>query len=482
MSRAVALLGHAVRLRVLARYGGVLALVVAVLTSVPLVFSLVVGEWPLSLRYALLAMLWTGVGLLGRRVDAPTKIQANEALVLTTLFFILVPLGMTLPMCGAGLEFVDALFESISALTTTGLSTAGSPEGRPITWLFARAWGQWVGGLGIVVFSLAFIVRAGVTARALEVSELEQDDLAGSARARSRRILLGYTMLTVGGLVLLLLLGVQVFDALLYTLAAVSTGGFAPYDASLGGLGFLPALGVTLLCVAGATSLPFFKRSQSSSGLAIGTVQLIAVGVAGLVVAGLLVPGMAGDSWLEAGKDALLLAYSSQSTAGFSPRNLAELDAFSKVLLSISMMVGGGVGSTAGGIKIMRLLMLTQLLLWGVARTCLPRHALLHARLGGQVIGEPELRDAALVFALFMATLAGSWLIFLAWGCDPIDSLFEVSSAVGTVGLSVGLSRPELPGLLKGVLCIDMLLGRLEIVAWLVLLYPRTWIGHREGI
>jgi trk system potassium uptake protein TrkH len=72
-------------------------------------------------------------------------------------------------------------------------------------------------------------------------------------------------------------------------------------------------------------------------------------------------------------------------------------------------------------------------------------------------------------------------LPFAACGCDPLNSLFEVVSALGTVGLSAGISRPDLPTALKHVLCADMLLGRLEIIAWLVLLYPRTWLGRRRG-
>ena len=79
----------------------------------------------------------------------------------------------------------------------------------------------------------------------------------------------------------------------------------------------------------------------------------------------------------------------------------------------------------------------------------------------------------------FLGVAALSWAAFLLGGYDPIDSLFEVVSAVGTVGLSTGITAPELPALLKGVLCADMLLGRLEIMAWLVMLYPRTWIGRR---
>jgi len=92
---------------------------------------------------------------------------------------------------------------------------------------------------------------------------------------------------------------------------------------------------------------------------------------------------------------------------------------------------------------------------------------------------ETEIQEALLIILLFVTVILLSWLPFLCMGYSPLDSLFEVVSATGTVGLSAGVVSPEMPIFLKGILCVDMLLGRLEILAWLLLLYPRTWIGRR---
>jgi trk system potassium uptake protein TrkH len=174
------------------------------------------------------------------------------------------------------------------------------------------------------------------------------------------------------------------------------------------------------------------------------------------------------------------MGLSAQTTSGFSSLDPASLSPAGLAVLMAAMAVGGGVGSTAGGFKVLRLIIAAKVALGLVARTGLPPHAVRHPRLAGRRLGEEDLRGALVLILLFVAVVAASWLAFLAAGYDPLDSLFEVVSATGTVGLSTGITSPELPAGLKAVLAADMLLGRLEIVAWLVLLYPRTWLGRRK--
>lgn len=181
-------------------------------------------------------------------------------------------------------------------------------------------------------------------------------------------------------------------------------------------------------------------------------------------------------------RQASLLAFSAQTTAGFSPLDASGLDNPSKVLLMVSMFFGGGASSTAGGLKILRLLIILALLRWFVVRICLPRHAVHHATVAGRRLEHGETVEALLLLFLFLSAIFLSWLAFVGFGHEPLDALFEVTSAVGTVGLSVGITRADLAPVLKLVLCADMLLGRLEIIPWLVLLYPGSWLGRRAAI
>jgi trk system potassium uptake protein TrkH len=184
-------------------------------------------------------------------------------------------------------------------------------------------------------------------------------------------------------------------------------------------------------------------------------------------------------NWKQALGHGALNALSSQSTAGFATLNLSEIDGGSKLVLVFSMFVGGSIGSTAGGIKILRLLILMRLFYLVIQRAGMPQNAIAEARLGGRRLEADEIQNALCLVLVYMVIIVFSWLPFVVMGHHPLDSLFEVVSAVGTAGLSAGIADTGLHPFLKVVLCLDMLLGRLEIIAWLVLVFPGTWFGKR---
>ena len=165
----------------------------------------------------------------------------------------------------------------------------------------------------------------------------------------------------------------------------------------------------------------------------------------------------------------LLTALSAQTGTGFFTLDPAGMDSVSQLLLCVPMLIGGGMASTAGGIRLLRLLLLFSLLRWLVARAGMPPDAVLRPRLAGHRLESGEVMPALLTILLFVILVGLSWSIFVAAGLPPIPALFEVVSAVGTVGLSSGLAAPELPAGLKLLLGADMLLGRVEILAFLVL-------------
>ena len=483
MTQQATELRYAVRLHVVFKYFGQLCLVLAALTLVPLVVSLIFGDTPVSLRYGVVigGLAALGAGL--ARLKPPARIQANEGMVLVALMFLFTPLVMSYPMMGSGVEFSDALFEAVSGVTTTGLSTKTTLVGVPQTFLFARAWMQWYGGLGVVVLSLALIMQPGLVAKGLAVTEAESDDLIGGTRAHARRALVVYGVLTALGIIGSLSVGIGFFDAVLYTFAAISTGGFAPHDGSLAMFGWPAQMWISLICLAGAIPLALYHRMfKKKRRVAVDFLQLRAVLIASLVVA--LAMGTAmrlntGMTWSQVLRHAPLLALSAQSTAGFSSMPCEQLDAGSKLILIFSMLAGGSTGSTAGGFKLLRLLIAASVLRLIILRTCLPKHAIIHPRLAGRRLQDEEIRAALLLVVLFITVVALSWLPFVVMGYSPLNSLFEVVSATGTAGLSAGLTSATLPLLLKGILCVDMLMGRLEIMAWLVLLYPGTWFGRK---
>lgn len=476
---------YAVRLGVVLKYLGQLVLLQAVLALVPLVASIVFREFDYTVRYAVVIAVMTALGLPLARRPGPSHVLVNEALVIAALAFVISPIIMAATFVHAGMGFGDALFEAVSAITTTGLSTLASVQQRAQTFLFARAWMQWYGGLGFVILSVSMLAGSTLVARRLVEPEITNENLVTTTRTHARRVLSVYLALTAAGLAALAATGTGWLKSLEYVMSAVSTGGFAPRDASLGGLGSPWATAVvSLLSFCGAVSLPLYYRAWYGGVRQIfADLELRALLSACLLVSALLLVFLVvfqGMSWPEALRYAPVMGVSAQTTTGFFNFPPVKFDAASKLVIVIAMIVGGSIGSTAGGIKLLRVLLVSRLLRTSLRRSGATQHAVIETWLGGRRIADEDALRAALLVMLFGATVVFSWLPFLLYGYAPLDALFDVVSATATVGLSTGVSGPGLPGVLKGVLCMDMLAGRLEILALLVVLYPRTWFGKRD--
>jgi len=476
-------LSYSVRISCVLKYFGQLCLPLAALLIVPLGGALVLGDGASAGRYAVVA---GAVGLLGwglSRIRCTATIQTNEAMAITALIFLFGTLVLVWPVMSAGLTFPDAWFETISGLTTTGLSTAGPSSLLPRAHRFARAWMQWVGGLGMVVLSLAVMIRPGATARRMGDMEDYEENLIGGTRANARRVLVVYASITTGVIALLWLLETGLFNAVTYGLASVSTGGFSPLTGSLAAMNHPrgPAVVIAAAMTGAVPLLLYYRIYRDGAGPLLRDLQvrgLIALGCLWSFLLALTLFSQ-GFAWYRALGHGLINALSAQSTAGFSSLDMTTITPAAKLILIFAMVIGGGIGSTAGGIKILRLLILFRLLGLVVQKTSMPGQAVLDFRLGEDRLEREEIMGTVVLVLVFVVCISLSWLLFLLFGHAPLDSLFEVVSALGTVGLSTGITDPHLHPLLKGVLGADMLLGRLEIVAWLIFLYPRTWIGRR---
>jgi trk system potassium uptake protein TrkH len=479
-------LHFAVRFRVLIKYTGQLLLIFTMLIVVCILLAVVVGEYPQAENYAIIFALTGLAGFFMQRLKAPANLQQNEAMVLSAFVFILVPLLVTLPFHQAGLSLSDALFEGVSGITTTGLSTLAGVEGLPKTILFSRAWLQWIGGLGIVVVSVAILLPHDKAALKLIEDNRLREDLITSTKAYARIVTQIYLLLTGFGITLLLLLGVGWFEAVCHVLAAVSTGGFSTYDISLSGLPhYYSRAAVMLLCLLGAVSLGLYSPGERNSWRRFimhpeikGLLGIVILAATLMSLFLFLLDGLSIRQALAKGP---LLAFSAQSTAGFSSMPIPGLSPGSKLILILMMLVGGNVGSTAGGIKIMRLLIFLKMLRIFIIRRGMSAGAVIEPRYNGKTLDPAEREACCLLILLFLLVIIFSWLPFVYMGYPALDSLFEVTSAAGTVGLSTGVAAPELPIFLKTILCFDMLMGRLEIVAILILFYPPTWFGKKRG-
>lgn len=475
-------LSYAIRARVVCKYLGQLGLVVTALTIVPMAVAFATGDSTGGLRYVVVIGILGGASGLASRLPKPSHVQSNEAMAATALAFVLTPLIMTYPLMSAGAGFVDTLFEAVSGITTTGLSTLPDIAGQPPAFLFARSWMQWYGGLGIVVLSVGLLAGHHVASRRLFEPDATSENIVTTTRTHARRVLLVYLILTGLGLVAMSLTSANPLAAVTHTLSSVSTGGFSTYTDSLAGAaGTGAAWVVTLLSFCGAIALPLyywtylrgFKQAFADPELRALFLVCLALVTALFIAFDTRMPAV------QALKHAVVMGISAQTTTGYSSLPVDHLSAIVKTLLMGAMLVGGSVGSTAGGIKLLRALIALRVMSLTIRRTAVPAHAVVQSRLGERVLESEDIERAVVLILLYLGLVVLSWLPFVAAGFAPLDALFEVISATATVGLSTGISHAHLHPALKGILCFDMLAGRLEIIALLVLLYPGTWFGKK---
>lgn len=457
----------------LLHHGGVFLLLIGAVLVVPALAAAAFGEWTEAALMSGTAAGMAGCGVIARRGPAPA-LERREAVALAAGAYLVAAAAGAVAFLGVAGP-VDAFFESMSGFTTTGL-TVMDAERLPRSLLLLRGLSQWVGGGGVIVLSLVVLTGPGSAAARLYEAEGGGRGILATAMATGRIVTVVYVALTVVGCAALLLAGAGAFDGLLHSLALLSTGGFSPFGDSIGSYGSPALEAVTILfMVLGAASFPlYYLAARRDWRRVLGDVQL-----AGLLL--LAVVGSAGFFALErGGSGALASAFhgvSALTTTGFTVTDPSGWSDGGRMLVVGLMAVGGSVGSTAGGLKLLRVIILLRLLGWAVTRMLLPREAKVPLKVQRAAVSEDEIRHTFALVAAYLLLLFASGLALTVTGAGFADAVFDSASALGTVGLSVGVASADLAGWAKMVLAVDMWAGRLEILALLVLFHPYNW--HR---
>jgi len=452
-------------------YGSLIIPVVAVITAE---YALTVISVAISATLSLVSFI-----LLKR--PRPENILRSEVLMATAFGFIILSLAFAPLFYAGGLSGVDAIFESVSGITTTGLTVMISPEGAPVSNLAARSLLQWFGGYFILAAPLALFVQSGEQ-RELGAVTTETTGQFESALNWSQKILLFYGGTTILAAGIIFSLERDLVTAATHALSSVSTGGYSNYADSLAGMqSRATPLVVSFFSVLGAIPFAIYliqTKSQKRKSFLEAAVLIALIGFFSTAMAVILLAQE--RDWSDALFTSITLSISTQTTTGYASETITALPPAALALLVVSMIIGGATGSTAGGVKPERILILFR-----VAKNCLDRtishqHAILKPRLGGEAIDDASIEKAILISVSYAAAGTVTWIAMCAHGYDAFDSLFDTVSALSTVGLSTGVAGPEAPASLKFLLCADMLLGRLEFVALLVLLSPTAW-GLKGG-
>ncbi len=465
---------------------GKLIILIGILLAIPL---LILPFYPSELKYAFSFFIPSVFSiLLGLFLVLTMKKESNDLqwvklmknshlTVLLTWIYGFIAGAIPFVLSGQ-LTFSKALFEAVSGWTTTGLSVM-NVEKTPAIFLFHRSFMQFCGGLGFVMVMVMFL--QGKQAMNLFSAEGHPDKLMPNLKKTARITLSMFVILLVIGSFSYILFGMPVLDSVLHAMSALSTGGFSTRTDSIGAYNSVGIEVVTIiLMVIGTTNfavLLLLMRRKFKQVAKISEVRfmILVLTTFTLLVSALLfykVYSSLGESF----RVAVFNVVSALSTTGFSTVTYNNWPPVAIGLLIILMLIGGGIGSTAGGIKLTRVYIVLRATLENLIKRISPSRkvsAPFFYRAQGKTPLEREIIDDTRGFVTFyiMIYIIGSLLLTLTSNSSIIDSMFEFASAFGTVGLSIGVTTPDMNTGTLSILTVGMILGRLEIFIVLIGIY-----------
>lgn len=467
---------------------GRILLVEAALLAFPAIGAIIYNEDTL-ISFALTIAALTAVGLPAvRKKPKNTAIYAKDGYVIVALTWILMSLFGAMPFYFSGHipHFVDAFFETVSGFTTTGSTILNNIEILPKSLLFWRSFTHWIGGMGILVFVIAILPKtesSSMHVMRAEVPGPTVGKLVSKLRA-SARILYGiYCVLTVVEIIMLIFGGVPVYDSIVNAFATAGTGGFSVLNNSIEGYNSVYAemvIAVFMLLFGVNFNIYYMfliKQGRQAIkneelryylGIVLGSIVLIAICLANTKYS-------VGDSI----RYAVFQVASIVTTTGFSTANFDTWPVFTKIILVFLMFIGACAGSTGGGIKVSRLMILIKSGLRDIKKAINPR-SIETVKVDKHTVEEPVVKSVSVFFATYMIIIAVSALIVSIDGRDIVTTFTSVLACISNIGPGLGAVGPygnfaDFSVMSKLVLSFDMLAGRLELIPMLMLFSPYAW-------
>ncbi len=404
------------------------------------------------------------------------RLSYGEAIQIAVISWILIPIinGVAVSISGL-MSPIDALFESISGFTTTGLTVLKPPiENQPLTLLFWRSISQWVGGLGIIYISILVIAPPSLLTMRIFTAEGHLEKVEASAVETAHKIIRVYLLLTGLGIILFLIVGMNPFDALNHALTAIATGGFSTRTESIGYYKLIQVyIAAIIVIILGALNFPSYVklmkgRIRDFIKYEENEVFLVLAFSISILLISILISKSNIENPIMFGVFHIVSAIGG---CGFQIGNLNILDESSKALIIISMILGGCTDSTAGGIKTLRTIMMLKALTWELKLALSPKGTRIARKIGDREVTDEVLIRTALFMIIYVFLVFIGGVAISIEGYSLTDSIFEAASAIGNVGLTVNITSHLAPTWIKLILMIYMLLGRLEILPYLLLTY-----------
>ena len=424
----------------------------------------------------------------GRRKKC--AMSRNEGYIVVALSWVFFSVFGMVPYLWGGFipNITDAFFETMSGFTTTGATILDNIESMPHGILFWRSLTQWIGGLGIVCFTIVLLPGFGASSQMLYLSEatgVTHNKLYPKTRVMARYIFMVYILLTAVESALLMAGGMGLFDALCHSMTTTATGGFSTKQESIAYwhspyieyvvsiFMLLSAINFSLYIVAFKSKWKKLREFVELKWFA------CSVGLLTLIISAVLFLNN-GYSAEEAFRKSLFQVATCHTSCGFATDDYNLWPPFTWMLLIFAMLSGGCTGSTSGGVKNLRLIIIANCIRNQFRQILHPR-AVLPVRVGG-LFDNKLLTTVLVFFAAYLSVAFIGWTLLMAFGVGFTEAMSTVISSMGNVGPGLGSFGPAfswaaLPDAAKWILSSLMLIGRLEIFGFLLIFYRSTWKG-----
>ncbi len=456
----------------------------------PIFFSLYYRDgdfWALVLSAAITTVAGASLFLLFR--GTTQEISHREGFAIVSLGWVSAAFFGSLPYMLAGVlpSFVEAYFESTSGFTTTGATVLTAIEGMPRGILFWRSLTHWLGGMGIIVLSIAILPLLGVGGMQLFKAEVPgpvADKLKPRIAETAKILWQVYMLISAAETLLLMAGGMNLFEALCHTFGTMATGGFSTRNMSIGSYHSAYFDGIiTVFMILAGTNFALHYQALTGDFRSFyrnSEVRFYWVTLAGaMFLVTLVLRIQVYDALATAFRYASFQVTSIMTTTGYTTADFEKWPSFVQCTLVLLMFIGGSAGSTGGGMKCMRILLLLKQGRRELSRLIHPR-GVIPVRLGGKVVSEGVIQSIWGFFFLFMLVFVLASVIMALLGLDIVTAFASVAATINNIGPGLGAVGPmdnytSIPIIGKWVLIFCMLIGRLELYTVIILLVPEFW-------
>ena len=445
-----------------------------------------------SFAKAFVATLLTGVMLWLPFRNYQSDLRLRDGFIVVVLFWTVLGTFGAIPFIlsdALSLSFVDSLFESISGLTTTGATVLTNLDQLPYSILFYRQQLQWLGGMGIIVLAVAILPMLGVGGMQLYRAEtpgpIKDNKLTPRITETAKALWYIYLSLTILCALSYWAAGMTVFDAISHSFSTIAIGGFSTHDQNMQFFDSRSVewVAIIFMLLSGANFGLHFLVWRNRSLSSYWQDDEFRMYVSVLLIATVIVFGVVqtytlhGDAWLENITPVVFQVVSIGTTTGFTSENFSVWPTFVPVMLIMLSFIGGCAGSTGGGMKVIRMLLLFKQGLRELKRLVHP-NAHFAVKVGKKPVDNRVIEAVWGFLSAYIGVFIAMLLLLLASGIDQVTAYSAVTATLNNLGPGLGEAAQNYAGIntfSKYVLCLGMLLGRLEIFTLLVIFTPVFW-------